>query len=123
MFFFKEINVRENRSGKSTIDSPGSRLAKGRKSYDFRLILRPLTNYVCDCFTKFVGMFFYDFRFVVVTSSFCGVTKIGQFTRAAHLSLNSYIRSNKILNIVILLVYVDTSNNFLIRITKNPDIF
>ena len=42
----------------------------------------------------------------------CGVTKINKFTRAAHLSLNSYIRSNKILNIVILLVYVDTNHMY-----------
>ena len=47
-----------------------------------------------------------------VTSSLCRVMKIDQFTRAAHLSFNSYIRSNKILNIhvVILLVYVDTNH-------------
>jgi hypothetical protein len=49
---------------------------------------------------------------VVVTSSLCGVTKIDQFNRAAHLSLNSYIRSNKILNIVILLVYVNTNRMY-----------
>ena len=36
-------------------------LSKGRKSYDFRLILRPLTDYVCDRFTNLVGMFFLPF--------------------------------------------------------------
>jgi hypothetical protein len=41
---------------------------------------------------------FYDFRFVVMTSSLCGGTKINQFNRAAHLS-DKFIRSNKILNI------------------------
>ena len=68
---------------------------------------------------------FYDFRFVVMTSSLCGGTKINQFNRAAHLS-DKFIRSNKILNIkysyfiglcrykilniVILLVFVDTNH-------------
>ena len=51
-----------------------------------------------------------DLRLVVVTSSLCEVTKIDQFTRAAH--LNSYIHSNKILNIVILLVYVNTNHMY-----------
>ena len=41
----------------------GPRFTKGRKSYDFRLILRPLTDQVWDRFTKLVGMVFYDFRF------------------------------------------------------------
>jgi hypothetical protein len=37
------------------------RFTKGRKSYDFRLILRPLIDQVCDRFTKLVGMFFLRF--------------------------------------------------------------
>jgi hypothetical protein len=45
-------------------------------------------------------------------SSLCGVAKIDQFIQAAHLSLNSYICSNKILNIFIFLVYVDTNHMY-----------
>jgi hypothetical protein len=79
----------------------------------FRLILRPLTDKVCDRFTKLVGLFFFtisDLRLVVVKSPLCGGTKIDQFTRFAHLSVNLIIRSNKWLNTVILMVYVDTKN-------------
>ena len=91
----------------------GPHFTKGRKSYDFRLILRPLTDQVCDRFTKLVGMVFftiYELRLVVVKSSLCGGTKIDQFTRAAHLSAKFIIRSKKILNTFILMVYVDTKN-------------
>ena len=51
-----------------------------------------------------------DLRLVVVKSPLCGGTKIDQFTRSAHLSVNLIIRSNKWLNTVILMVYVDTKN-------------
>jgi len=46
-----------------SVTGSGPRFTKGRKSYDLRLILRPLTDQVCNRFTKLVRMFFlYDFR-------------------------------------------------------------
>ena len=85
---------------------------KSRKSYDFRLILRTLTDQVCHRFTKLFGMFFYDFRF---TTCGCEVFFVRRYTnrsisRAAHLSDKFIIRSSKILNTVILMVYVVTKN-------------
>jgi hypothetical protein len=54
----------------------------------FRLIVRPFTEKVCDCFHKTCRNVFFtfsDLRLVVMNFSLSGGTKIDQFTRAAHL--------------------------------------
>ena len=103
---------------------------QGQVPVSQKVVNRTITDLCYDHLpTKFATVlqilsecFFHDLRLVVMTSSLCGGMKIDQFTWSVHLSdkfiysLKQNIKYSyfigqcryKILNIVVLLVYVDT---------------